>query len=75
MRRAAPKARKRAARSEEVEREQRVVVPRQHTEQVTVDGQDHDVRRGVWVASRKARRDRLSGKQRAQLARLGIDWA
>ncbi|MFD7015289.1 helicase associated domain-containing protein [Streptomyces sp. NPDC059928] len=58
-----------------MQREQRVVVPRQHTEQVTVDGQDHAVRLGVWVANQKSRRDKLSGEQRAQLAELGMDWA
>ncbi|MFD7176630.1 helicase associated domain-containing protein [Streptomyces sp. NPDC059929] len=51
------------------------MVPRQHTEQVTVDGQDHAVRLGVWVANQKSRRDKLSGEQRAQLAELGMDWA
>ncbi|MEV8530203.1 helicase associated domain-containing protein [Streptomyces sp. NPDC052000] len=51
------------------------MVPRQHNEQVTVDGQDHDVRLGVWVSNQKMRRDRLSEEQLGQLAGLGIDWA
>jgi hypothetical protein len=51
------------------------MVPRQHTEQITIDGQHHDVRLGVWPTNQKTRRDRLSGEQLAQLARLGIDWA
>ncbi|WP_329467405.1 helicase associated domain-containing protein [Streptomyces sp. NBC_01431] len=64
-----------AALAQYVEREQRTVVPRQHNEQVTVDGQDHDVRLGVWVSNQKMRRDRLSEEQLGQLAGLGIDWA
>lgn len=58
-----------------VQREQRTVVPRRHTELITVGGQDHDVRLGVWVSNQKSRRDRLSGEQLAQLAELGMDWA
>jgi hypothetical protein len=54
------------------ERVQRTVVPRQHTEQITVDGQDHEVRLGVWVSNQKSRRDTLNGEQ---LAELGIGGA
>jgi hypothetical protein len=54
-----------------VQREQRTVVPRQHSEQITVDGQDHDVRLGVWVSNQKSRRDKLTA---GQLAQLGMDW-
>jgi hypothetical protein len=63
-----------AALAQYVQREQRTVVPRQHTEQITVDSQDHEVRLGVWVSHQKSRRDRLNGGQLAQLAELGIDW-
>ncbi|MFI6689914.1 Helicase associated domain protein [Streptomyces sp. NPDC050485] len=55
-----------------VEREQRTVVPRQHTEQITIDGHDHEVRLEVWVSNQKSHRDKLSGEQ---LAELGMDWA
>ncbi|MFI6689877.1 helicase associated domain-containing protein [Streptomyces sp. NPDC050485] len=63
-----------AALAQYAEREQRTVVPRQHTEQITVDGQDHEVRLGVWVSNQQSRRDKLSGAQLAQLAELGLDW-
>lgn len=33
----------------------RPVAPRQHIEQITIDGQDHEVRLGVWVTNRKSR--------------------
>ncbi|MFD9822604.1 helicase associated domain-containing protein [Streptomyces violascens] len=46
-----------AALAQYVQREQRVVVPRQHTQRITVDGQDHDVRLGVWVSNQQSRRD------------------
>ncbi|MFD9633101.1 helicase associated domain-containing protein [Streptomyces violascens] len=57
-----------------VQREQRTVVPRQHTERVTLDGQDHEVRLGVWVSNQKNRRNKLNGEQLARLAELGMDW-
>ncbi|MFJ8314242.1 MULTISPECIES: Helicase associated domain protein [unclassified Streptomyces] len=63
-----------AALAQYVEREQRTVVPRQHTEQITIDGQDHEVRLGVWVSNQKTRRDKLNGEQLAQLAELGMSW-
>ncbi|WP_406503263.1 helicase associated domain-containing protein [Streptomyces sp. NBC_00212] len=63
-----------AALAQYIKRE-RTVVPRQHTEQITVDGQDHDVRPGVWVSNQKNRRDKLNEQQLAQLAALGLDWA
>ncbi|MFI6689901.1 helicase associated domain-containing protein [Streptomyces sp. NPDC050485] len=62
-----------AALAQYVEREQRGVVPRQHTEQVTVDGQEHEVRLGVWVSNQNSRRDKLSAEQLGQLAELGMD--
>ena len=45
-----------------------------HTEHITVGGQEHEVRVGVWVSNQKTRRDKLSGAQLAQLAELGLDW-
>ncbi|MFI6689346.1 helicase associated domain-containing protein [Streptomyces sp. NPDC050485] len=56
-----------AAFTQYVQREQRTVVPRQHTEQITIDGHDHDVRLGVRVSNQKPRRDRLSSAQLTQL--------
>ncbi|MFD9820178.1 helicase associated domain-containing protein [Streptomyces violascens] len=63
-----------AALAQYVQREQRTVVPRQHTERVTLDGQDHEVRLGVWVSNQKNRRNKLNGEQLARLAELGMDW-
>uniref|UniRef100_A0AAU2VFC1 Helicase associated domain-containing protein n=1 Tax=Streptomyces sp. NBC_00003 TaxID=2903608 RepID=A0AAU2VFC1_9ACTN len=60
-----------AALAQYVEREQRTVIPRQHTEQITVDGHEHEVRLGVWVSNQKSRRDKLNDEQ---LAALGMDW-
>ncbi|MEV5283557.1 helicase associated domain-containing protein [Streptomyces sp. NPDC051994] len=64
-----------AALAQYIEREQRTVIPRQHTEPVVIDGQDHHVRLGVWISNQKSRRDKLNSEQLAQLADLGIDWA
>ncbi|WP_438297213.1 helicase associated domain-containing protein [Streptomyces sp. HUAS TT7] len=64
-----------AALAQYVEREQRTVIPRQHTERITVDGHEHEARLGVWVSNHKSRRDKLNEQQLAQLAALGIDWA
>ncbi|MFJ8313504.1 MULTISPECIES: helicase associated domain-containing protein [unclassified Streptomyces] len=61
-----------AALAQYVEREQRTVVPRQHRERITLDGQEHDVRLGVWLSNQKNRHDKLND---AQLAELGMDWA
>ncbi|MFJ8387737.1 helicase associated domain-containing protein [Streptomyces sp. NPDC094438] len=51
-----------------VQREQLTVIPRQHTEQITIDGHEHDVRLGVWVSNQKSRRDELNEQQLARLA-------
>ncbi|MFJ8390315.1 hypothetical protein ACIQ9Q_38570 [Streptomyces sp. NPDC094438] len=45
-------------------------MPRQQT---ATDGQNHDVRPGVWVTHQKTHRDKLNGEQLAQLAEPGID--
>ncbi|WP_438297087.1 helicase associated domain-containing protein [Streptomyces sp. HUAS TT7] len=63
-----------AALAQYVQREQRTVIPRQHTEQITIDGHEHDARLGVWVSNQKTRRDKLNEQQLAQLADLGMDW-
>ncbi|WP_329460837.1 helicase associated domain-containing protein [Streptomyces sp. NBC_01431] len=64
-----------AALAQYIDREQRTVIPRQHTEPVVIDGQDHNVRLGVWISNQKSRRDKLNSEQLAQLADRGIDWA
>ncbi|MGW4629725.1 Helicase associated domain protein [Streptomyces rubiginosohelvolus] len=58
-----------------VQREGHLKVPRQHTETVVIDGQEHEVRAGVFLSNHKSRRSRLSTEQREQFAALGVDWA
>ncbi|MGV9941125.1 Helicase associated domain protein [Streptomyces sp. NPDC003401] len=52
-------------------------VPRGHSEQITVDGEDEPVvvKLGVWVSNTRSRRDKLTGEQRAALRELGMQWA
>ncbi|SNB91152.1 helicase associated domain-containing protein [Streptomyces sp. PgraA7] len=57
-----------------VQREGHLKVPRQHTETVVIDGQEHAVKAGIFLSNRKSRRAKLSTEQREQLATLGIDW-
>ncbi|SCE26145.1 hypothetical protein GA0115246_113342 [Streptomyces sp. SolWspMP-sol7th] len=40
-----------------------------------MDGEDVDVRLGVWVSNTKSRYDGLSAEERKQLAALGAPWA
>lgn len=51
-------------------------VPRGHSEEITVDGEAEpvSVRLGVFLSNTKARRDKLTGPQRAALAELGVEW-
>ncbi|MGW4178659.1 helicase associated domain-containing protein [Streptomyces rubiginosohelvolus] len=58
-----------------VQREGHLKVPRQHTETVLIDGQEHQVKAGVFLSNHKSRRARLSAEKREQFAALGIDWA
>ncbi|GAB1340828.1 DEAD/DEAH box helicase [Streptomyces sp. E-15] len=50
-------------------------VSRAHVETVTVDGQEHAVKLGVFLANSKTRRARLTAEQLQRLATLGLDWA
>ncbi|MET9551080.1 Helicase associated domain protein [Streptomyces sp. NPDC006627] len=51
-------------------------VPRGHTEQITIDGEEPvTVKLGVWVSNTKSRRDKLTQEQLAALAALGMEWA
>ncbi|WP_237301569.1 helicase associated domain-containing protein [Streptomyces sp. CLI2509] len=50
-------------------------VPRKHVETVSVDGEDVDVRLGVWISNTKSRLGTLSAGERAQLTALGVPWA
>ncbi|MGX9924048.1 helicase associated domain-containing protein [Streptomyces sp. NPDC002248] len=49
-------------------------VPRKHVETVVFDGEDVDVRLGVWVSNTKSRYDGLSQDERKQLTALGMPW-
>ncbi|MER8073855.1 helicase associated domain-containing protein, partial [Streptomyces sp. NPDC094034] len=52
-------------------------VPRDAVVEITVDSEAEPVpvRLGVWLSNSRARRDKLTGEQRAALAKLGIQWA
>ncbi|MFF3720287.1 helicase associated domain-containing protein, partial [Streptomyces prasinus] len=52
-------------------------VPRGHSEEIAVDGQDGPVtvKLGVWISNTKTRRNKLTAQQRAALAELGMQWA
>ncbi|MFJ5088638.1 helicase associated domain-containing protein [Streptomyces sp. NPDC088674] len=50
-------------------------VPRKHVETVVFDGEDVDVRLGVWTSNTRARFGTLGEDERAQLAALGVSWA
>ncbi|MEU4686646.1 DEAD/DEAH box helicase [Streptomyces xinghaiensis] len=52
-------------------------VPRGHSEEITVDGQEEPVavRLGVWVSNTKSRWDKLAQEQQAALAALDVPWA
>ncbi|WP_217142051.1 DEAD/DEAH box helicase [Streptomyces sp. AC627_RSS907] len=52
-------------------------VPRGHTEEIVVDGEEEPavVKLGVWISNTKTRRDKLTQEQLDALRELGIDWA
>ncbi|MEU6033278.1 helicase associated domain-containing protein [Streptomyces tauricus] len=52
-----------------------LTVPRGHTEQIVIDGQEHSVKLGVFLSNTKSRRGKLTTDQLAVLADLGLDWA
>ncbi|MFI6689233.1 hypothetical protein [Streptomyces sp. NPDC050485] len=56
-------------------REGRRLVPRGHSEEIAVDGEDHavPVRLGVWISNTKSRRDGLASEQRTAFAELGVE--
>ncbi|WP_127469607.1 DEAD/DEAH box helicase [Streptomyces sp. B27] len=57
------------------EREGHLRVPRQHTETVVADGQEHQVKAGVFLANHKTRRAKLSSEKLGAFAALGLPWA
>ncbi|MGY4907003.1 Helicase associated domain protein [Streptomyces sp. 900116325] len=50
-------------------------VPRAHLEPVVINGQEHELKLGIWYANQKQRRDKLTQAQRGALQGLGIEWA
>ncbi|WP_404200213.1 DEAD/DEAH box helicase [Streptomyces tauricus] len=52
-----------------------LTVPRGHTEQIVIDGQEHSVKLGVFLSNKKSRRGKLTTAQLAVLADLGLEWA
>ncbi|MEU7592641.1 helicase associated domain-containing protein [Streptomyces sp. NPDC039022] len=66
-----------AALAQYIAREGHHRVPRNHTEELTVEGEEAPavVKLGVWVSNTKSRRDKLTQEQRATLAELGVEWA
>ncbi|MCX4524041.1 Helicase associated domain protein [Streptomyces anulatus] len=64
-----------AAVAQYAQREGHLRIPRQHTELVVIDGQEHAVKAGVFLANHKTRRTTLNTEKRAAFAALGVDWA
>ncbi|MFH8439332.1 Helicase associated domain protein [Streptomyces sp. NPDC018007] len=64
-----------AALTQYAAREGHLRIPRQHTETVLIDGQEHEVKAGIFLSNSKARRAKLTACQREQFAALGADWA
>ncbi|MFB7919571.1 helicase associated domain-containing protein [Streptomyces sp. NPDC056061] len=56
-------------------REGHLKIPRHHTESVVIDGEEHTVKAGVFLANHKTRRAKLTASKLAALAALGADWA
>ncbi|WP_241691265.1 helicase associated domain-containing protein [Streptomyces sp. GZWMJZ-114] len=50
-------------------------VPRKHVETVVFDGEDADIRLGVWTSNVRSRFGTLSQDERNQLTTLGMPWA
>ncbi len=64
-----------AALAQYTAREGHVRVGRGHVETVVIDGQEHEVKLGVFLSNTKSRRDKLTAHKRRQLANLGLEWA
>ncbi|MFF4492398.1 Helicase associated domain protein [Streptomyces sp. NPDC001544] len=52
-------------------------VPRQHSEQITIDGETEPVtvKLGVWTSNTRARWGKLTSEQQSALAAVGVPWA
>ncbi|MFC8596687.1 DEAD/DEAH box helicase [Streptomyces atroolivaceus] len=52
-----------------------LTVPRAHVETVIIEGQEHEVKLGVFLTNSKTRRAKLAADKLAALAALGLEWA
>ncbi|WP_306313514.1 hypothetical protein [Streptomyces hydrogenans] len=52
-----------------------LVSARDHTETLLADGEPPEHKLGIWYASTKQGRDKLTPAQRTALADLGATWA
>lgn len=79
MPRAAPRQRPSSeglqALTQYIARKGAAVVRRPHCETIVIDGEEHELALGIWVANQKQRRDKLTEAQRDALSELGVDWA
>ncbi|WP_444971278.1 Helicase associated domain protein [Streptomyces sp. SAI-25] len=57
------------------EREGHLRISRQHTETVLIDGEEHQVKAGIFLSNHKSRRAKLSAAKLGAFAALGLDWA
>ncbi|WP_413253064.1 Helicase associated domain protein [Streptomyces anulatus] len=57
------------------QREGHLRIPRQHTELVVIDGQEHAVKAGIFLTNHKNRRATLNTEKLAAFAALGVEWA
>ncbi len=64
-----------AAVAQYAQREGHLRIPRQHTELVVIDGQEHQVKAGVFLTNHKSRRTKLTAAKLDAFAALGVDWA
>ncbi|MEU0275769.1 helicase associated domain-containing protein [Streptomyces sp. NPDC006307] len=47
-------------------------VSRSHIERIVHEGQEHDVKLGVWLTNQRSRRTKLAADRLAVLAELGV---
>jgi hypothetical protein len=52
-----------------------LTVPRSRIETIAVDGQEHEVKLGVFLSNTKSRRAKPTADKLQALADLGLDWA
>lgn len=63
-----------AAARQYYDREDHLRPPRKHVEAVIVDGEEHQVRVGVWVSNLRSRAGSLTPEQTDELSAIGMRW-